>query len=114
MTTNTSQVENKTPHDLNEQQTETAPGLKEANTDSLTPSHLIPADHSPTLHAPSDTAPLGFEGGELEEDDLLATSTGDNEVGKLLRTTVEELETALQVFYCLLVLHQDVYMYPFM
>lgn len=32
-----------------------------------------------------------------EEDDTLATSAGENEVGKLLRSTVEELESALQV-----------------
>lgn len=68
--------------------TQTAPGVEGAPP--------TPGDH--THQTSHDSIPQDSEG--ENEDDSLGRSTGD-EVGQLLRATVEELETALQVCVCI-------------
>ena len=74
-----------------------------------TSSHLTPSqaekkgDQSSTSEPPSSGAhplPVDSEGELEEEEDILGVSIEGDEVGKLLRTTVTELEAALQVLYC--------------
>ena len=71
-----------------------------------TSSHLTPSqaekkgDQSSTSEPPSSGAhplPVDSEGELEEEEDILGASIEGDEVGKLLRTTVTELEAALQV-----------------
>ena len=71
------------------------------------PAHLITSDTASHLTAASAKGAKGVheskpvlvdsEEEEEEEEDILRSSVDGDEVGKLLRTTVSELETALQV-----------------
>lgn len=73
----------------------------------ITPKGKEPAPSAISSHLndppPSDTishhGQVDSEGELEEEEDILGASTGGDEVGKLLRTTVSELEVALQVNY---------------